>query len=85
MDELKVSVPRPYRSSQPPGSAIAIDNGHHGRDAAAGLGSTALGVQLVVLKLTQYHGDFQRLLQMDTFMQVSEWAEDYTVGCTADR
>jgi hypothetical protein len=39
----------------------------------------------VVLKLTQYHGDFQRLLQMDTFMQVSEWAEDYTVGCTADR
>jgi len=30
----------------------------------------------VVLKLTQYHGDFQRLLQMDTFMQVSEWTED---------
>jgi hypothetical protein len=68
----------------PSGCGIA-QFGHHGRDAAAGLGSTALGVQLVVLKLTQYQGDFQRLLQMDTFMQVSESTEDYPVGCTADR
>ena len=31
-------------------------------------------VQAVVLKLTQYHGDFQRLLQMDMKLEVSDAA-----------